>query len=69
MNTSNRGVKHVCPECTTKYYDLGSPETLAAQCSERIVEIAHRLSQAIDPLGIDQRLALGRQSSLDYGIQ
>jgi len=22
MNTSDRGLKHVCPECATKYYDL-----------------------------------------------
>ena len=55
------------------------PEPLTARPTGRIVEIAHRLSQAIDsqaidsqaidPLGVDRRLSLGRQSSLDRDTQ
>ncbi len=41
----------------------------SAQPTERIVEIAHRLSQSVDLLGLDQRLALGCQSPLDHGVQ
>ncbi len=32
MNTSDRGLKHVCPECTTKYYDLKKKVVACPRC-------------------------------------
>ena len=44
------------------------PEPLTARPTGRIVEIAHRLSQAIDPLGVDRRLSLGRWAASRLSI-
>jgi len=32
MNPSDRGLKHVCPECTTKYYDLKKKIVTCPKC-------------------------------------
>ncbi len=35
MNTSDRGLKHVCPECATKYYDLRKEVVTCPKCSAK----------------------------------
>lgn len=35
MNTSDRGLKHVCPECETKYYDLGKAVAACPRCGAK----------------------------------
>ena len=32
MNTSDRGLKHVCPECEIKYYDLKKEVVVCPRC-------------------------------------
>lgn len=35
MNASERGAKHVCPECETKYYDLKKDVVLCPSCGAK----------------------------------
>ena len=35
MNTSERGLKHVCPECATKYYDLKMKVVACPRCGAK----------------------------------
>jgi len=35
MNASDRGLKHLCPKCTTKYYDLGKPVDACPICGAK----------------------------------
>ncbi len=35
MNTSDRGLKHVCPECATKYYDLNKKVVACPRCDAK----------------------------------
>ena len=35
MNTSDLGLKHVCPECTTKYYDLRKEPIACPRCGAK----------------------------------
>ena len=35
MNTSERGLKHVCPECETKYYDLRRAIVACPRCGAK----------------------------------
>ncbi len=35
MNTSDRGLKHVCPECATKYYDLKREVVACPRCGDK----------------------------------
>ncbi len=35
MNTSDRGLKHVCPECATKYYDLKKKVVACPRCGAK----------------------------------
>jgi ssDNA-binding Zn-finger/Zn-ribbon topoisomerase 1 len=35
MNTSERGLKHVCPECETKYYDLRKAVVACPRCGAK----------------------------------
>jgi ssDNA-binding Zn-finger/Zn-ribbon topoisomerase 1 len=35
MNTSDRGLKHVCPECETKYYDLRKAVVACPRCGAK----------------------------------
>ncbi len=35
MNTSDRGLKHVCPECATKYYDLRKEVVACPRCGAK----------------------------------
>ena len=35
MNTSDRGLKHVCPKCATKYYDLKKKVVTCPRCGAK----------------------------------
>ena len=35
MNTSDRGLKHACPECATKYYDLKKEVVACPKCGAK----------------------------------
>ena len=35
MKTSDRGLKHVCPECATKYYDLRKEVVACPKCGAK----------------------------------
>jgi uncharacterized protein (TIGR02300 family) len=35
MIASERGLKHVCPECTTKYYDLRKETVACPRCGAK----------------------------------
>jgi uncharacterized protein (TIGR02300 family) len=35
MKTSDRGLKHVCPECTSKYYDLKKKVVVCPVCGAK----------------------------------
>jgi DNA-directed RNA polymerase subunit RPC12/RpoP len=35
MKTSDRGLKHVCPECATKYYDLKKEVVACPRCGAK----------------------------------
>ncbi len=35
MNTSDRGLRHVCPECATKYYDLKKKVVACPRCGAK----------------------------------
>jgi uncharacterized protein (TIGR02300 family) len=35
MNPSDRGAKHVCPECQCKYYDLRSEVVVCPKCGAK----------------------------------
>ncbi len=38
MNASDRGLKHVCPECTTRYYDLKKKVVACPKCGAKPLE-------------------------------
>ncbi len=35
MNTSDRGLRHVCPKCATKYYDLKKKVVTCPRCGAK----------------------------------
>jgi uncharacterized protein (TIGR02300 family) len=35
MNSTDRGTKHVCPECQCKYYDLKSAVIVCPKCGAK----------------------------------
>ncbi|MGF1610904.1 MAG: TIGR02300 family protein [Kiloniellales bacterium] len=35
MNIADRGSKHVCPECATKYYDLNRAVVACPRCGAK----------------------------------
>lgn len=35
MNASNRGMKHDCPECDIKYYDMGKDAVVCPSCGAK----------------------------------
>ena len=35
MNASDRGRKHLCPECECKYYDLKKPTIACPRCGAK----------------------------------
>ena len=35
MHASDRGLRHICPECATKYYDLKKAEVTCPNCGAK----------------------------------
>lgn len=35
MTTVNRGTKYACPECASKYYDMGKAVVLCPRCGAK----------------------------------
>jgi ssDNA-binding Zn-finger/Zn-ribbon topoisomerase 1 len=59
MNTSDRGLKHVCPECATKYYDLRKEVVTCPRCGADP-------PAAIDPKTTQPARKIGRTASGRY---
>ncbi len=47
MNASDRGMKHVCPKCGTKYYDLKKAVVLCPRCGAK--PLAAKVSKGARP--------------------
>ena len=58
MNASDRGRKHLCPECDCKYYDLKRPVVACPKCGAK--PPAPKTSKAAQPAKKTARLAFGR---------
>ena len=59
MNTSDRGLKHVCPECETKYYDLKKEVAACPKCGAKP-------PAAINPKAPQPARKTGRTTSQRY---
>ncbi len=58
MNTSDRGLKHVCPECATKYYDLKKKVVACPRCGAKpLAAINPKAKQLVRETG---RTTVGR---------
>ncbi len=60
MNTSDRGLKHVCPECATKYYDLRKEVVACPRCGAK--PLAKKVPKAAQPARKTDRTTFGRYS-------
>jgi uncharacterized protein (TIGR02300 family) len=58
MNTSDRGLKHVCPECETKYYDLRKEVVVCPRCGAK--PLAAKVPKAAQPARKTGRTTFGR---------
>ncbi len=58
MNTSDRGLKHVCPACATKYYDLRREVVACPRCGAK--PLAAIDPKATQPARKTGRTTLGR---------
>ena len=58
MNTSDRGLKHVCPACATKYYDLRREVVACPKCGAK--PLAVKVPGAAQPARKTGRTTLGR---------
>ncbi len=65
MNTSDRGLKHVCPECATKYYDLKKKAVTCPKCGAKPPAATDR--KAAQPARKTGRTTLGRYRQKDSG--
>ncbi len=59
MSTSDRGLKHVCPECATKYYDLKKKVVTCPRCGAKPLA-------AINPKATQPARKTGRTTSQRY---
>ncbi len=58
MNTSDRGLKHVCPECATKYYDPNKKVVTCPRCGAKpLAAINSKAKQLVRKTG---RTTVGR---------
>lgn len=48
MNTVDRGSKHICPECATKYYDLRKDVAACPSCGAK--PLAAKVRRASQPV-------------------
>ncbi len=60
MNPSDRGLKHVCPECATKYYDLRKEVVACPRCGAK--PLAAKVPKAAQPARKTGRTTFGRYS-------
>ncbi len=60
MSTSDRGLKHVCPECATKYYDLRKEVVACPRCGAK--PLAAKGPKAAQPARKTGRTTFGRYS-------
>ncbi len=60
MNPSDRGLKHVCPECATKYYDLRKEVVACPRCGAK--PLALKVRKAAQPARKTGRTTFGRYS-------
>jgi len=58
MITSQRGSKHLCPECASKYYDLNKEVVTCPKCGAK--PLAAKLLKAVRPARKTGRTAFGR---------
>ena len=58
MNAFERGLKHVCPECTAKYYDLRKAIVACPKCGAK--PLAAKVPRAAQPVRKTARLTFGR---------
>ena len=58
MNTSDRGLKHVCPECATKYYDPRKEVVACPTCGAK--PLVGKVPKTAPPVGKTGRTASGR---------
>ena len=58
MNNSDRGLKHICPECASKYYDLGKAIVACPKCGAK--PLAAKVPKAGQPAKKTARPTLGR---------
>ena len=58
MITSDRGLKHVCPECATKYYDLKKKVVACPRCGAKPPAAIN--PKATQPARKTGRMTLGR---------
>ena len=65
MNASDRGSKHVCPECTTKYYDLRKEVVACPRCGTK--PRAAKLPKAAEAAKKTGRTIFGRYPKKNSG--
>jgi hypothetical protein len=65
MNVSERGLKHVCPECATKYYDLRKETVACPICGAK--PPAPTVPKAALPARKTGRLVFGRYPKQESG--
>ncbi len=65
MNTSDRGLKHVCPECATKYYDLRKEVVACPRCGAK--PLAAKVPKATQPARKFDRATSGRYRKRNSG--
>jgi ribosomal protein L37AE/L43A len=58
MIASQRGSKHLCPECASKYYDLNKEVVTCPKCGAK--PLAAKLLKAVRPVRKTGRTAFGR---------
>ena len=63
MNNSDRGKKHICPECASKYYDLKKEVVACPTCGAK--PLVRKTSPATEPTKKKVRTKF-RQSRQDY---
>jgi hypothetical protein len=58
MNASERGLKRICLECATKYYDLGKEVAACPKCGAEAPAV--KLPTPAQPVRKTGRLVFGR---------
>ncbi len=64
MEKSDRGLKHDCPECMTKYYDLKKEVITCPKCGAK--PLAAKLPKAAKRAGTTSRATFKQNSTRAY---